>query len=445
MKRPVVLAVLVLVLLAIPLMLAACGGGSTTTTAGGTATTAAPATDTTAAGGTDTTAAPATDTTAAAATETIKIGAVIWTQWPLGYDMKRGVDVMAAIDNANGGIRIGDKKYKVEFDFIESNNDQATTMSAVNKLIYEDKVQFLITETQYPGAVFAETEKNKVICLTGTPIPTMFDPSYKYTFQGGTMMQATPEVAGWIAKNVPDIKSVDLAFPDEAGGIGYAMGVKATLEGYGIKVNTIKYPSMSTDLSAVGTQVKSDNPSAFIAVGNSATDSLAFQAVVQAGYKGLLFSTTTVTTETLKTAVPAEALEGFIAGAWPVEFDPAATDVAKEFKAKWIEMYGKWDGPEIQLTAAYAALRAALAKAGTLDVDKVAEVLATGLTFEGPTGKGEMIPRNDVGISRTVDNISEFCIKKIVGGQPTLLHYITLEEGKSYLNPAIFTATTPSS
>lgn len=446
MKRRVVLTILILAVVAVSLSVAACGGETTeTTAAGGTETTAAPATDTTAAGGTETTAAPATDTTAAAAMETIKIGAVIWTQWPLGYDMKRGVDVMAAIDNANGGIQIGDKKYQVEFEFIESNNDQATTMSGVNKLIYEDKVQFLITDTMYPGAVFAETEKNKVVTLTGCPIPTMFDPTYMYTFQGGTMMQATPEVAGWIAKNTPEIKTVDLAFPDEAGGIGYAMGVQATLEAYGITVTPIKYPSQSTDLSAIGTQVKADNPTAFIAVGNSATDALVYQAVVQAGYEGLLFSTTTVTYETLKTAVPADALEGFIAGAWPVEFDPAATDVAKEFKAKWIEMYGKWDGPEIQLTAAYAALRAALEKAGTMDVDAVADVLANGLTFEGPTGKGEMIPRNDVGISRTVDNISEFCVKKIVDGVPTLLHYITLEEGKGYVNPAVFAATTPSS
>jgi branched-chain amino acid transport system substrate-binding protein len=434
------------VLLAFPLLAAACGGTSaTTTTAAGAVTTAPAATETTAPAATVTTAAGGTETTAAAATDTVKIGAVIWTQWPLGYDMKRGVDVMAAIDNANGGIQIGDKKYKVEFDFIESNNDQATTMSAVNKLIYQDKVNFLITETQYPGAVFAETEKNKVLTLTGTPIPTMFDKSYKYTFQGGTMMQATPEVAGWIAKNTPEIKTVDLAFPDEAGGIGYATGVQKTLEAYGIKVNPIKYPSQSTDLSAIGTQVKADNPSAFMACGNSATDALVYQAVVQAGYKGLLFSTTTVTYETLKTAVPAAALEGFIGGAWPVEFDPAATDVAKEFKAKWIEMYGKWDGPEIQLTAAYAALRAALEKAGSLDVDAVANVLASGLTFEGPTGKGKMIPRNDLGISRAVDNISEFCVKKIVDGKPTMLHYITLDEGKGYLNPAVLAATTPSS
>ena len=435
MKKWMFLGLLVLALLALPL-LAACGGTTTDTTAGPTTTAAA---TTTAAGPTTTAASGSTETTAAPApTDTIKIGAVIWTQWPLGYDMKRGVDVMVALDNEAGGIDIGGKKYKVEFEFLESGNDQATTMSAINKLIYEEKVQFIVTETQYPGAVFTETEKNKVIVLNGTPpIPTAMDPNYKYTFQGGTMNQATPEVAGWIAKNTPEIKTVDLAFPDEGGGIGYAMGVQMTLEAYGIKVNPIKYPVQSTDLSAIGTQVKADNPSAFMACGNSATDALVYQAVVQAGYKGLLFSTTTVTYDTLKTAVPAEALEGFIGGAWPVELDPAATPVAQAFKDRWIQMYGKWEGPEIQLTAAYAALRAALQKAGSLDVDKVAEVLATGLQFEGPTGKGEMIPRNDLGITRTVDNISEFCIKKIVDGKPTLLHYINLEEGKQYLAPGI--------
>jgi branched-chain amino acid transport system substrate-binding protein len=407
MKKKLAVGPLILMLI-VSSLLVACGGGEATT-------------------------APVAE-----ATETLKIGAVVWTGWPLGYDMKRGVEIMAMLDNEAGGIDIGGTKYNVEFIFIDSNNDQNTTMSAVNKLIYEDEVLYIITDTMYPGAVFAETEKNKVISLTGCPIPVMFDPTYKYTFQGGTMMQATPEVAGWIANNVPEITTVTLACPDEAGGRAYAEGVMALLQSYGIEVKEIIYPVTSTDFSSIGTEVVADNPSAFIALGNSAMDALIYQAVVQAGYEGLLFSTTTVTYDTLKTAVPEEALEGFIGGAWPVEFDPAATEVAQEFKDKWIEVNGNWEGPEIQLTAAYAALRAALQEAGTTDVEAVAEVLANGLTFEGPTGKGEMIPRNDMGISRTVDNVSEFCVKKIVDGEPTLLHMITLEEGKSYVNPAVF-------
>ena len=442
MRKPFVLAALAL-LLALPLLLAACTRSDTTTT--GAVTTTSAETGTSVAPSTDTTAAASTDTTAPAVAETIKIGAVIWTQSPLGTDMKRGLDIMAAIDNANGGIQAGDQKYKVELVYYESNNDQATTMAAIDKLISEDKVRFLLTDTQFPGAVFAETEKNKIITLTGCPIPAMFDPTYRYTFQGGTMMQATPEVAGWIARNSPSMKTVDLVFPDRADAIGYATGVQTALKAHGIKVNPIQYPAGSVDLSAIGTRVEADNPSAFMACGGNASDALAYQAVVQAGYKGQLFSTAAVTYDSLKAAVPVEALEGFIGGAWPVEFDPAVTDVAAEFKAKWIEAYGKWESPDIQMTGCYAALRAALAKAGALDVEAVANVLATGLVYEGPTGKGEMLARNDLGISRTVDNLSEFCIKKIVGGQPKLLHYITLDEGKGFLNPAVFAATGPGS
>jgi branched-chain amino acid transport system substrate-binding protein len=436
-KRLVLLSILVLALLMLPIAVAACGGGTATTTTAATPTTAGPAT--TAAPATDTTAAPSSDTTAAAATETIKIGAVVWLGWPLGLDMKKGIDVMVALDNAKGGIDIGGTKYKIELVTLESNNDQAQTMAAVNKLIYEEKVKFLITDSMYIGSVLAETEKNKVVCVHGSPIPAGFDPKFQYAFSGGFMFQATPEVAGWIAQNV-DFKDCYMAYPDDAGGAAYALGAKATLERWGMKVTAIKYPAASTDLSAVGTEVATANPSAFIALGSTAMDPLAYQAVVQAGFKGKLFNTATITVSMLSSATPVDKLEGMITGAWPVEFDPAATDVAKEFKAKYIEMYGKWDGPEIQLTGAYAALRGALEKAGKVDSDAVAAALAGGLTFEGPTGKGEMIARNDLGITRSVDSISEFCIKVIKNGVPTLLHQVTLDEGKSYLDPAILGA-----
>ena len=406
MGKKLLYGLLIISLLAMP-MLSACNSSSTTTTSTSTSTTTTP-------------------------TKTLKIGAVVWMGWPLGLDMKRGVEVMLDMENAAGGITIGGEKYKIEMISYDSNNDQTTTQSFINKLIYEDKVNFIITDSMYIGSVVQETEKNKVLCVCGTPVPAIFDASYQYSFQAGFMTYATPEVAGWLAQNL-DMKTVDGAFPDDQGGHAYGAGVIATLESYGITVNPIFYPSTSTDLSAVGTQVKTDNPDGFIAAGSSSSDALVYQAVVQAGYKGQLFSTTTVTLETLKTTVPIASLEGFVGGAWPVEFDPAETTMAKEFKAAYIAKYGSWDGPEIQLTGAWSALKTALEQAGTTDTTAVAAVLGNGLKYEGPTGKAQMIPRNDLGITKTVDSVSEFCIKKVVNGQPTLLHTVTIDEGISYL------------
>lgn len=418
MKRKFILGILVLAMLMLP-MAAACSSTSTSTSA----------------------AAPNTAaSTNVAPSNTLKVGVAVWMGWPLGLDMKRGIDVMADMDNAAGGIDIGGQKYKIQFIEYDTQNDQNTTMADINKLIYQDKVNYIITDSMYIGSVVPVTEKNKVICMCGVPVPAQFDPSYNYTFEAGFMDFATPEVVGWLAKNT-NMKVVDAAFPDDQGGHSYANGNVPVFEAAGIKVNEEFYPPTSTDLSALGTKVKNDNPDGFMAAGGSGTDALAYQAVVQAGYKGQLFSPVTITTATLETAVPAAGLEGFLGGAWPTEFDPAVTPIAKAFKAAYIAKYGKWDGPEIQLTGAWVALKAALEKAGTTDTTKVADVLGNGLQFEGPTGKGEMVPRYDLGISKTVDSITEVCIKKIVNGQPTLLHTVTLDEGKSYLPPGVLTPT----
>jgi len=373
----------------------------------------------------------ACDTTTS--TNTLKIGVVAWYGWPLGLDLKRGVEIMADLENEAGGITIGDETYEVEFIFYDSNNDQNTTQAAINKLVFEDDVSFIITDSMYIGSILPITEENKVICVAGTPVPSMFDPSYQYSFQAGFMTYATPEVVGWLAENYPEIKTVSCAFPDDQGGHAYGEGAVAILESFGLTVSSEYYPPTSTDLSALGTKVKNDNPDAFMAAGSSGTDALAYKAIWQSGYRGQLFSPVTVTLATLQTMVPAEGLEGFIGGAWPVEFDPATTEQAIEFKDAYIAEYGAWDGPEIQLTGVWAALKTALEQAGTLDTDVVADILGNGLTFEAPTGIGQMVSRNDLGISRTVDSVTECCIKLIVDGEPTLLHTITIEEAISYI------------
>jgi len=373
----------------------------------------------------------ACDTTTS--TNTLKIGVVAWYGWPLGLDLKRGVEIMADLENEAGGITIGDETYEVEFIFYDSNNDQNTTQAAINKLVFEDDVSFIITDSMYIGSILPITEENKVICVAGTPVPSMFDPSYQYSFQAGFMTYATPEVVGWLAENYPEIKTVSCAFPDDQGGHAYGEGAVAILESFGLTVSSEYYPPTSTDLSALGTKVKNDNPDAFMAAGSSGTDALAYKAIWQSGYRGQLFSPVTVTLATLQTMVPAEGLEGFIGGAWPVEFDPATTEQAIEFKDAYIAEYGAWDGPEIQLTGVWAALKTALEQAGTMDTDVVADILGNGLTFEAPTGIGQMVSRNDLGISRTVDSVTECCIKLIVDGEPTLLHTITIEEAISYI------------
>ena len=69
------------------------------------------------------------------------------------------------------------------------------------------------------------------------------------------------------------------------------------------------------------------------------------------------------------------------------------TDVAKSFKNDWIAKYGEWTGPTIVISPCYSCLITAIKQAGTLDTDKVSDVLANGLKFSSPIGDEQMISR----------------------------------------------------
>ena len=75
-------------------------------------------------------------------------------------------------------------------------------------------------------------------------------------------------------------------------------------------------------------------------------------------------------------------------------------------------------------------------KAGSTDVDKVADVISHGLEYEGPTTKYKMIDRPDIGNKRTVDAIAAYYFKRIEGGKPVLIHEVTFDEALGYFRKA---------
>jgi hypothetical protein len=130
--------------------------------------------------------------------------------------------------------------------------------------------------------------------------------------------------------------------------------------------------------------------------------------------------------------IPIEALEGYVSTAWPAEFDPAATQVAKQFKDAWASKYGQWTGSEIVGTGFYSCFKAALTKAGSLETDKVGSVVFNGLQYEGPTGAGVMVSRTDLGNNQTVDSVTTTYIKQVKNGQPSLIATINPDEESKY-------------
>jgi branched-chain amino acid transport system substrate-binding protein len=369
------------------------------------------------------------------ATETLKIGVVCWLGWPNGLDMKRGIEVMADMDNAKGGIKIGGELYKVEIIAYDTQNVQTTEVAAVNRLVYEDQVKFIMCDGMYIGAWLKTTDAEKVIEFgSSMDYHVNLDPKWSYSVAGMFGNPQAPAITGWLCENYPDlVKGMVCAYPDDQWGHMAQEQTDPIWQIFGVTPTDIFYPADATDLSSLGTRVKTLNPPAFTAVGGGPIkDAQALKAAYDAGYRGQLFANSTAPALSLTQLVPAEALEGFINAAWPVEFDPAPTDMAQEFKDAWIAKYGTWEGPEVQGIGYYSCLKTALQKAGTMDTDEVMAVICDGMEYEAPTGVGKMIARPDIGNYRTVDSIATYYMKKIIDGKPTILATISIDEGFEY-------------
>ena len=141
MKRGYWIALGLVLVLALGVFAAACGGTEETTTTAGPATTAAPSTDTTAAPSTDTTAAPTTDTTAAN-TAPVKIGIAISLTGDSAApceQIKQGFDTEAKYINANGGIN----GRQVELVYVDDQSKMDTAVAAIQSLV-DQKVDVII-------------------------------------------------------------------------------------------------------------------------------------------------------------------------------------------------------------------------------------------------------------------------------------------------------------
>jgi branched-chain amino acid transport system substrate-binding protein len=363
-----------------------------------------------------------------AQTKTVKIGVVTWLGWPLGLSFANETRILADLINSRGGLDVGGDKVKIELFVEDSKLSNDVARGAVEKLVYQNNVKFIVGD-ETVDAWLPVTEQNNVLAIAGTPSKAIFNPKYTKAFQGTAIQCQMQQIFGWFAKNYPDKKTQVFVAPDNK--IGHLEREKAQLvaKAYGFKIlDSILYPMQQTDVSAIGTKVKTLNPDICIFdAGGPVKDPMNMKATREAGYKGqFLFPNSSVASHLLKGAGP-EVLEGWIGGMYAIEMDPPPP-VAKEFKEAYIAKYGKWDDPDTLFINTWYLLLAGLQQAKSTDPGKVVEVISKGIKFESVNGPCMTVARPDLGNSRAVDTIMAFGIKTIQGGKPKLLHQLTLDE-----------------
>jgi ABC-type branched-subunit amino acid transport system substrate-binding protein len=254
-------------------------------------------------------------------------------------------------------------------------------------------------------------------------------PQNHYSFLPVFMNTGSTGMEGWFAKTYPNVKTMVVAVPDNPMGQMSAGKTIGQFSAFGITPTIETYPATSTDLSSLGTKIKVLNPDSLFATVGSGQP---YAAAYNAGWRGVMFSGTATTAQELLTQMTPEMTEGLIGGALPTEWDPPKTAYAKEFKDAWIARFGKWDPKDYNSVGCFDCLIAGLKKANSLDTDKVAAAIGSGLDYETAQGPGKMISRPDLGNDRTVDSVLAWIMKKIHNGQPEYVTTISIEDSLAY-------------
>src|SRR2546425_2358939 len=205
--------------------------------------------------------------------QTIKIGVSIALTGSMsreGHLLKEGYDFWLDHVNKQGGILVGAKRHTVQIVFYDDESNAQTSARLTEKLITEDKVQFLLGP--YSSPITMETsligEKRNILTIAALAnADAIYERRFKYVISvlppATTYMKFFLEMA---SKLKPRPKTVAIMAVGSAFGTLTAEGAldHATRLGYEV-VYFAKYSPEADNVSAFLTQVKAKNPDVLVA------------------------------------------------------------------------------------------------------------------------------------------------------------------------------------
>jgi branched-chain amino acid transport system substrate-binding protein len=307
---------------------------------------------------------------------------------------KRGYETWREWANDEyGGIKVGDQRCKAEIVYYDDETDPDTSAKLIEKLINEDKVDFLLGP--YSSTITLGTsaiaEKYGVIMVEAHGASdALFERGFENLFAVLTPASYYSESA---LKALADegAKTVAIAYLDDEAMEMVVAGAKEWVDKYGLELLAVeKYPADITDLSAIMTKFRDLDPDVFLGAGHF-NDSVLF--VRNAQELGFAPTAMVLTVGPDSPAFVEELGEDADYVMGPAQWDRTlgyedeyfgtAADYAERYTDRWGE------APPYQSassTAAALALHLAIEQAGSLEMDAVREALRNldVETFYGP-------------------------------------------------------------
>ena len=301
-----------------------------------------------------------------------------------GQLLKKGYDLWKEAVNSKGGIKVGNKRYKVEIIYYDDQSDPKTTAKLIEKLITQDKVKFILGP--YGSAqVFAGAgvvEKYKALMVQGGGASSkIYKQGYKHVF--GVFNTAPDYGRNLIDLAVslsPKPKTIAIIYEKDIFSEDAAKGSLKRAKEKGLKVVLYEgYPKGTQDLSSLMLKIRIKRPDVVIGAGHFKDSVLVIKQLKQFKINPKFVGLTVgPPVPSFVKALGKDAEFVFGPVQWSKAFkykDPlfgSTEGYVKAYREKYRE------DPEYHSaggTAAALALQLAVEKAGSLDIKEVRKAL----------------------------------------------------------------------
>ena len=321
---------------------------------------------------------------AAAADKTLSIGLL----GPLsggaasyGVELMRGAEMKVEEINKAGGLKVGGDVYKIKLISYDHKAQAADAATATNKLVFQDKVKFIMGNAVGATCNAAQTitEPNKVLFSFVCWGTANLAPEKPYSFRSMlSQWELAEPFYRWVKDNHPNIKRVAAISPNDTSGKDTNTAVVKALKTLGFEVVADEYYERGTkDFYPILTKILAQKPDMIdVAASPAGEAGLILKQAMELGFKGAKGWTAGTNPFTIIGVAGKEAAEGV----WsPCNINVKGDHVSAAVR-KFGEAYEKQYGevPGVIAVANYAAFDVftqAIQKAGSVDPEKVLEVL----------------------------------------------------------------------
>jgi len=290
--------------------------------------------------------------------------------------------------NANGGLYVEEygKKLKIELKIYDDTSDLGTMTRLYEKLILEDKVDFLLppvsTAFLYALAPIANRYGYILMGAEGGSA-TLKESIAKHPYFFSTLNFSDTQVPALVDLfKEQNITSAYIVYIEDLHGTEYSGAAVPALTSAGVDIKGIKsVPPDIQDMTPILNAAKESGAQAFLLFAYPDQNYLAIGQAMAIGYNPDVFLVGPgVSFDVVKQIFGEEAVEGLMGwGGWNEKSSEKAAEFARKFKEKWK------DNPEISMDwwghlpyyVGLEVLAQAIERAGTLDNAKVRDIIAT--------------------------------------------------------------------